>query len=71
MLSSRVMVMALDALESPEACDEACELVTVSLEAFTDPGAVEVRILGQRFPYSSCLFIAPLKNTVYRSGIGK
>lgn len=44
MLASPVMALALEALESPEACDDACELVTAALEAFTDPGAVEVGI---------------------------
>ena len=42
MLASPVMALALEALESQEACDDACELVTAALEAFTDPGAVEV-----------------------------
>ncbi|CAN0236553.1 unnamed protein product, partial [Ectocarpus sp. 4 AP-2014] len=41
MLASPVMALALEALESPEACDDACELVTVSLEAFTEPEAAE------------------------------
>ncbi|CBJ31043.1 conserved unknown protein [Ectocarpus siliculosus] len=41
MLASPVMTLAVEALESPEACDDACELVTVSLEAFTEPEAAE------------------------------
>lgn len=43
MFASPVMQLALKALEIPEACDKACELVTVSLETFAEPGAVEVR----------------------------
>eukprot|EP00904_Undaria_pinnatifida_P009295 jgi/Undpi1/5496/HiC_scaffold_2.g00775.m1 len=41
LFASPVMSMALKSLESPEACEEACELVTISVEAFTEPAAVE------------------------------
>ncbi|CAN0366375.1 unnamed protein product, partial [Laminaria digitata] len=41
LFASPVMSLALESLENPEACEEACELVTISVEAFTEPAAVE------------------------------
>lgn len=54
------MALALDSLEILEACDEACELLTVSLEAFSDPGAVHVRPLdAARLICGTLFFLSP------------
>lgn len=54
---SRMVSIAFKALESTEACDEACDLLTHVMEAFVEPGVIEVIIPhtffeGKRSPFS-------------------
>lgn len=56
------MALALESLESLEACDEACEFMTVSLETFTELGAVQVYRYMHAYihTYTSLLIFFPI-----------